>query len=97
MIDFGTGVSPSLQALPERARKYVRRILFSSSSLIIVLQWLVEDASNGLFLFKNGAGDYLSFEGEVGVVVASRGRLVCTTTKQPWRLIVDTRRPDQIK
>lgn len=49
-------------------------------------QWIIEDAGYGFYYIKSGKGGYVSFDG-----VASSGTpLICSVTKQRFRIIQDS-------
>ncbi|KAF8306788.1 hypothetical protein DL93DRAFT_2101539 [Clavulina sp. PMI_390] len=54
-------------------------------------QWLAESAAHGsdLFYLQNGDGLYLSYEGKP----EKQKGLICSRTKQAWRIIIDDRDP----
>lgn len=64
-------------------------------SSLIPFQWTIESAGNELYYFKNGKGNYLSFEGQTTGANVSQGRLVSAAIKDTWRIVEDPARPLQ--
>lgn len=49
-------------------------------------QWIIEDAGYGFYYIKSGKGGYVSFDG----VASSGSPLICSVTKQRFRIIQDS-------